>query len=138
MGIVDYLSRDPIGEQWPESKLDEKLVVASIDQFHKALNCSNNRLIDTTNITRNKNENILDHSKLRHKLEEAQDMSYPGCYSNCCVQKRTRLDRNENGQNSSLSNCEQNNLRKILHCKQSVDTKINNPKNAQKKRSLAR
>ena len=69
MGIVDYLSRDPIRESWPESKLDEKLVVASIDQFHKALDCLKNRLIDTTNITRIENENIVEHSELGHKLE---------------------------------------------------------------------
>ena len=27
MGIVDYLSREPTGEPWPETKLDEKIVV---------------------------------------------------------------------------------------------------------------
>ena len=29
MGVVDYLSRDPNGEPWPESVLDEKFVVTS-------------------------------------------------------------------------------------------------------------
>ena len=115
MGIVDYLSRYSIGEPWPESKLDEKFVRASIDQFHKALDCLNNRLIDTTNNTCNKNENILERSALGHKLDNAQDTSSHGCYSNRSVQKRTMLDRNENGQNSHSSNCEQNILSKISH-----------------------
>ena len=47
MGIVDYLSRDPNGEPWPESYLDEKFVVASIEHFHKALDCLGSRLNDT-------------------------------------------------------------------------------------------
>ena len=138
MGIVDYLSRDPIGEPWPESQLDEKFVVASIDQFHKALDCLNNRLIDTKVITRNKNENIVEYSELRHKMDEAQNTSSHGCYSNRSVQKRPRLNRNKNGQKSRLSICEQNILSKISHCKQSVDTKLNNPKNAERKRNFAR
>ena len=47
MGIVEYLSRDPIGGPWPESELDKKFVVALIDQFHAALDCLNSRLSDT-------------------------------------------------------------------------------------------
>ena len=47
MGIVDYLSREPNGEPWPESELDENFVVASIDQFHAALDYLNSRLVDT-------------------------------------------------------------------------------------------
>ena len=39
MGIVDFLSRDPKCEPWPESVLDEKFVVTSIESFHKALDC---------------------------------------------------------------------------------------------------
>ena len=35
MGMVDYLSRDPNGEPWPESVLDEKFVVTSIESFLK-------------------------------------------------------------------------------------------------------
>ena len=34
MGIVDYLSREPNGEPWPESEIDERFVVASIENFH--------------------------------------------------------------------------------------------------------
>ena len=37
MGIVDYLSRKPTGEPWPESVLDEKFVVTSVECFHKAV-----------------------------------------------------------------------------------------------------
>ena len=37
MGIVVYLSREPNGEPWPESELDERFVVTSIESFHKAL-----------------------------------------------------------------------------------------------------
>ena len=33
MGIVDYLSRNPKGEPWPESVLDEKFVVTSIESY---------------------------------------------------------------------------------------------------------
>ena len=54
-------------------------------------------------------------------MVELNDTSSHGCYSNRAVQKRTRLDRNENGPNSSLSNCEPNTLSKLSHCKQSVD-----------------
>ena len=44
MGIVDYLSRQPNGEPWPESELDERFVVTSIESFHKALDCLSSRL----------------------------------------------------------------------------------------------
>ena len=47
MGIVDYLSREPTGEPWPETKLDEKFVVTSIECFHRALDCLYSRLNDT-------------------------------------------------------------------------------------------
>ena len=46
--------------------------------------------------------------------------------------KPTRLDRNENGQNSCLSNCEQTTLSKLSHCEQSVDIRRNNCKNTEK------
>ena len=119
MGIVDYLSRDPIGEPWPESELDEKFVVASIDQFHAALDCLNSRLIDTNTFI--SNENILKHSDLRSTLDETPNTSSPACYSNRFFPKRTELDGNKNGQNSRLCNCDQNTLNKISHCIQSVD-----------------
>ena len=47
MGIVDYLSREPNGEQWPESELDERFVVTSIEIFHKALDCLSSRCSET-------------------------------------------------------------------------------------------
>ena len=110
MGIVDYLSRDPIGEPWLESELDEKFVVASIDQFHAALDCLNSRLVDTNNFI--SNENILEHSDRRSTLDKISNTSSPGCYSNLFVQNQTELDRNENDQNT---------LNKISHFIQLVE-----------------
>ena len=117
MGIVDHLSRDPIGEPWPESELDEKFVVASIDQFHVDLDCLNSRLTDTNSFTSTKN--ILERSDLGSTLDETPNTSSPVCYSNRFVQNQTELDRKENGQNSCL--CDQNTLNKISHCKQLVE-----------------
>ena len=116
MGIVDYLSRDPIGEPWPESELGEKCVVdqSVIDQFHAALDCLNSRLTNTNTFI--SNENILEHSDLRSTLDETPNTSSPGCYSNRFLQNQTELDRNENGQNSRLCNCDQNTLNKMSHC----------------------
>ena len=53
MGIVDYLSRDPNGEPWPESVLAEKIVVTSIESFHKVLEYLNSRLSDHDVLDRN-------------------------------------------------------------------------------------
>ena len=80
MGIADYLFRDPIGEPWPESELDEKFVVASIDQFHEALGCLNIRLVDKNTFINN--ENILEPSQERSALDETLNTSPHGCYSN--------------------------------------------------------
>ena len=66
MGILDYLSREPNGEPWPESELDEKFVVASIDQFHAALDYLNSRLVDTFI----DDENIQEHSDRRSTLDD--------------------------------------------------------------------
>ena len=60
MGIVGYSSRDPNGEPWPESELDEKLVVTSIESFQKALDCLHSRLSDHDGLDRN--ENVLEYS----------------------------------------------------------------------------
>ena len=54
MGIVDYLSREPNGEPWPESELDEKIVVTSIESFHKVLDCLNSQLNDHDGLNRTK------------------------------------------------------------------------------------
>ena len=54
MGIVDYLSREPNGDPWPESELDEKFVATSIECFHKALDCLYTRPSgDTATLNRN-------------------------------------------------------------------------------------
>ena len=129
MGIVDYLSREPNGDPWPESELDERLVVASIEDFHKALDCLNGRLIDTN---RKVNVNILEHSGIRNNISHCKDDSSHGCYRNQFVQNQTKLDRSENGQNSRPQ-IEQNtlNLNKISRSKQSVinsDISKNNSK----------
>ena len=58
MGIVDYLSRDNNGEPWPESVLDEKFVVSSIESFHKALDCLHSQFSDHDGLDRN--ENVLE------------------------------------------------------------------------------
>ena len=68
MGIVDYLSREPNGEPWPETYLDEKFVVASIECFHKALDCLNSRLNDTPHAIQN--DNILEYSGSRNTMDE--------------------------------------------------------------------
>ena len=125
MNIVDYLSREPSGEPWPDSKLDKKFVVASIDQFHAALDCLNRRLVDTNTFI--DDENILEHSDRRSTLDELSNTSSPGCYSNRFVQNQTKLDRNENGQNSRLCNFD---LKKISHCVQLVEI---DKKNEQRK-----
>ena len=54
MGIVVYLSRDVNGKPWPESVLDEKFVVTSIESFPKALHCLHSRLSDHDGLDRNK------------------------------------------------------------------------------------
>ena len=69
MGIVDYLSREPNGDPWPESELDERFVVASIEDFHKALDCLNSRLIDTDRIDHVK---ILEHSGIRNNISHCK------------------------------------------------------------------
>ena len=35
MGVVDSLTKDPIGEYWPQSELNEKTVFYSKESFHK-------------------------------------------------------------------------------------------------------
>ena len=136
VGIVDYLSRDPIGEPWPESELDKKFLVASIDQFHAALDSLISRLVDTNTFI--SNENILEPSDRRSTLDEISPTSSPGCYSNRFVQNQTELDRNENGQNSRLCNCDQNTLNKISHYIQLVETDKKEEQNSpEKQRKIA-
>ena len=92
MGIVDYLSRDPFNDPWPESELDEKFVVATINSFHEAFDCWNSRLKDSRSL--NRNENVLECSRRNVTKQSSSN----GCYSNQNGQNRTRLDRNERKQ----------------------------------------
>ena len=61
MRIVDYLSRDPYNGPWPESGLDERFVVATINSFHEALYCMSSRLERIGSL--NRNENVLEYSR---------------------------------------------------------------------------
>ena len=99
MGIVDYLSREPSGEPWPETKLDEKFVVTSIECFHRALDCLYSRLSDTD--VEIPSEKILEYSQKQNREEKLLE-SRRGCYSNRTVKNRTKLDRNENGGDSDF------------------------------------
>ena len=74
MGVVDYLSRDPNGEPWPELVLDEKFVVTLIESFHKALDCLHSRFSDHDGLDRNKN--VLEYSGID------QNVSYQNTSSN--------------------------------------------------------
>ena len=92
MGIVDYLSRDPFNDPWPESELDDKFVVATINSFHEALDCMSSRLKGIGLFDRN--ENVLECSRRNAEKQSSSN----GCYSNQNGQKRTKLDRNERKQ----------------------------------------
>ena len=120
MGIVDYLSREPNGEPWPESELDERFVVTSIESFHKALNCLNSRFSETNP---NSAINILEHSRTQRVTSYCKDSSSRGCYDNQFVQNWTKLDRNENGQSLRFQKDQnqKNTLNKIAREKQSVN-----------------
>ena len=98
MGTVDYLSRDPFNDPWPESELDEKFIVATINSFHEALDCMNSRLEGIELLDRNKN--VLELSR----KNVAKQSPINGCHDNQNGQKRTKLDRNETKQFSRLPN----------------------------------
>ena len=91
MGIVDYLSREPTGEPWPETKLDEKFVVTSIECFHRALDYLYSRM----------SEKVLEYSQ-KQKREDNLLKYRRGCHSNKTVKNRTKLDWNENCGNSNF------------------------------------
>ena len=97
MGIVDYLSRNPKGEPWPESVLDEKFVVTSIESFHKALDCLNSRINDQDRLDRN--ENVLEYSRIDQNMS-IKNTSSTRCYSNQNGPKWTKHDRNERNEDS--------------------------------------
>ena len=108
MGIVDYLSRDPFNDPWPESELDEKFVVATINSFHEAFDCWNSRLKASRSL--NRNENVLECSRRNARKQSSSN----GCYSNQNGQNRTKLDRNERKQFPRL----QKQLKTTVHQKQ--------------------
>ena len=120
MGIVDYLSREPNRDPWPESELDERFVVTSIENFHKALDCLSSRFIETDQKI---DVNILEYSDsgIRSKINHSKDNSSHGCCDDRFVQNWTKLDRNENGQSSRFQSeqNEKNTLNKISRIKQS-------------------
>ena len=60
--MVDYLS-------WPESELDENLVVTSFEDFHRALDSLNSRLKDTHLKV---NVNIVEHSGKRNIISHCK------------------------------------------------------------------
>ena len=99
MGIVDYLSRDPNGEPWPESSLDETFVVTSIESLDKALDCLHSRFSDHDVLDRN--ENVLEYSENDQNVSN-QNTSSNSCYGNQNGQKRTKHDRNESETSSRL------------------------------------
>ena len=106
MGIVDYLSRDPNGEPWPESELDEKFVVSSIESYHKALDCLHSRLSDHKGL--DWNENVLEYS-VNDQSVSKQNTSSNSCYGNQNGQNRTGHDRNESktsSRSTKRENCE--------------------------------
>ena len=98
-GIVDYLSRDPKGEPWQESVLDEKFVVTSIESFHKALDCLHSRCSDHDGLDRNKN--VLEFSGIDQNVSN-QNTSSNSCYGNQNGQKWTKHDRNKSKTSSRL------------------------------------
>ena len=128
MGIVDYLSREPNGDPWPESELDERFIVTSIESFHEALDCLSSRFSETFQDIA---INILEHSRTTRENNHCRDSSSRSCYGNQCVQNWTKLDRNENVQSSRFQK-EQNQkiiLNKIAREKQPVKNSnfSNNP-----------
>ena len=116
MGIFEYLSREPNGEPWPESELDEKFVVTSIENFRRALYCLNNRVNDMVEPIRNKH--IIEHFVRNTDSNNKINTSSHVCYSNQIGSKRTRLDRNVNVQNSRTSNSKTNTLCNFSHSNQ--------------------
>ena len=116
----------------PESELDERFVVTSIESYHKVLDCLSSRLSETN---QNIDINVLEHSGLTREINHCKDSSSHGCYGNQFVQNWTKLDRNKNGQSSRFQKeqSQKNTLFKIAHKKQSVEnlkfTKKLNDKN---------
>ena len=111
MGIVDYLSREPNGEPWPESELDERFVVTLIRLFGSRFSETDQKI----------DVNILEFSAITSEISHCKDNSSHGCYGDRFVQNWTKLDRNENGQIACFQReqNEKNTLNKISCTKQS-------------------
>ena len=145
MGIVDYLSREPNGEPWPESELDERFLVTSIESFHKALDCLSSRLSETD---QNIDINILEHSGIKREINHCKDSSSHGCYGDQFFQNWTKLDRNKNGQSSrfqreqnekkTLNKIAQRNSRSKTQTEKIASKFQNNRRNLPKRRLLKR
>ena len=84
MGIIDYLLRDPFNDPWPESELDKKLVVATINSFPEALYCMSSRIEGIGSL--DWNENVLECSR----RNVAKQSSINGCHDNQNGQKRKK------------------------------------------------
>ena len=115
-GLSFLENHNQLGEPWPETELDEKVVETSIDIFHKALFCLKNRLLDMAEPVRN--EYILEHSSSNTGGDDKANTSSYCCYSNQIGSKRTTIDRNENGQNSRVSNSETSTFCNFSHLNQ--------------------
>ena len=120
MGIVDYLSREPTGEPWPETKLDEKFVATSIECFDRELDCLYSRLNATDSV--NQNENLLEYSR-KQKREDKLMNSRHGCHINKKVKNRTKLDRNESESDSKFLPIKNAlNLNTFVNCTRAVQS----------------
>ena len=97
MEIVDYSSRDLYNDPWPESEIDEKFAVTTINSFHKALEGMSSRLENTEQL--NRKECFLECSR----RNVAKQSSLSGCYGNQNGQKRAKLNRNDTNQLSRPS-----------------------------------
>ena len=95
------------------SELDEKYVVTSIENFHKAFYCWNSRLSKTAEPS--DSVNVLKHSEENTGNNAKANTSSHGCYSNQIGSKQAGLARNENGQNSRFANSKTNTLHNFSH-----------------------
>ena len=79
MGMVEYLSREPNGDPWAVSEIDEKFVVISIEKCHKALYCWNSRLSNTAK--HSDSVKVLEHSEENTGSNAKANTSSHICYS---------------------------------------------------------
>ena len=62
---VDYLSREPHIDPWPETELYKNFVIASIDSIHKALDGISSS--QENNCLRKRNENVLEQPRTKKR-----------------------------------------------------------------------